>query len=94
MEGEKSKIKKLASVKHLNLNMSDPMNVNLPSIFIAFFMLPAHDDIVYTKFQFRLVIVVQVYYIGTYLMLPVLDFCSMFGRSCIFDHLFNYHCEQ
>ena len=34
MEGETSKIKKLASVERLNLNMSDPMNGNLSSIFI------------------------------------------------------------
>ena len=34
MEGETSKIKKLASVERLNLNMSDPMNANLSSIFI------------------------------------------------------------
>ena len=31
MEGETSKIKKLASVERLNLNMSDPMNANLSS---------------------------------------------------------------
>ena len=37
MEGETSKIKKLASVERLNLNMSDPMNANLSSIFIMFF---------------------------------------------------------
>ena len=34
MEGETSKIKKLALVERLNLNMSDPMNANLFSIFI------------------------------------------------------------
>ena len=34
MEGKTSKIKKLASVERLNLNMSDPMNANLSSIFI------------------------------------------------------------
>ena len=33
MEDETSKIKKLASVERLNLNMSDPMNANLSSIF-------------------------------------------------------------
>ena len=34
MEGETSKIKKLASVERLNLNISDPMNANLSSIFM------------------------------------------------------------
>ena len=37
MEGETSKIKKLASVERLNLNMSDPMNANLSSIFIIIY---------------------------------------------------------
>ena len=41
MEGETSKIKKLASVERLNLNMSDPMNANLSSIFIVFIMFVA-----------------------------------------------------
>ena len=41
MEGETSKIKKLASVERLNLNMSDPMNANLSSIFILEY-LPSH----------------------------------------------------
>ena len=36
MEGETSKVKKLASVERLNLNMSDPMNANLSSIFKVF----------------------------------------------------------
>ena len=36
MEGETSKIKKLASVERLNLNMSDPMNANLSSIFKSY----------------------------------------------------------
>ena len=40
MEGETSKIKKLASVERLNLNMSDPMNANLSSIFIYTHDLP------------------------------------------------------
>ena len=34
MDGETSKIKKLASIERLNLNTSDPMSANLSSIFI------------------------------------------------------------
>ena len=36
MEGETSKIKKLALVERVNLNMSDPMNADLSSIFIEY----------------------------------------------------------
>ena len=48
MEGETSKIKKLASVERLNLNVSDPMIANLFSIFIAVNIAQAYCSRIYT----------------------------------------------